>query len=681
MSKNVYSLQLLRNGAAYETKEAAYNALRSASGLAGVNKKDGVAVLARYIDGNDIRTLVGYYAEASAMTEVGAAQSYMTIIDVEGSSADIEELKQKIGSGVTTTETVTKQLQDLSGDTASTSADTSVEGAKRYTEELIKTLDVDDTAVAKSFVIEVDETDGKIAVERGTITSSGKTVVLSDNADGGVNFEVNIDGETLIADSGTGVISVASAALVQYVGDEDTIRISDVDGNNNKTISSPLHLVKVTDGLPAEIKEEYRLVGASGTTIGDAVSIPKDSHIVSITYITDSGDTEHYQNLEYKYIDVSGNTRTEYVDMSALVFENEFRSGVTSTDGVVHGVVDATSETNSGGTAFLTVGADGFKVAGIKQEIIDRINELDATVGSQTIETDKHVAVEVVETDGKLTALTVVEDNIADADDLAELSAKTVTEIASSNDSITVESGATTAADGTVKYDIITDASKIQMSGFTAAESGFTDIAQSSSVTDAFKVVETYIITNEEVIAAALNDLNERIDELESGSTADLEQEIAARKAVDGQSGQTYAANTSANYISGATSLNDADIKLDTQLKAEQDEIDAIEAAVGLTSGGTYSANTTNTYTSAATSVADAVDKLDAAIKDVDDNMVSGATMNGAAVTKSDKSLSFSASTSNTTRSGDTAVIIDTNESTGALTFNLGTLDCGTYDI
>ena len=46
-----------------------------------------------------------------------------------------------------------------------------------------------------------------------------------------------------------------------------------------------------------------------------------------------------------------------------------------------------------------------------------------------------------------------------------------------------------------------------------------------------------------------------------------LTNEIAARKAVDGQTGQTYAANTSANYIYNATSLNDADLKLDAALK------------------------------------------------------------------------------------------------------------------
>lgn len=46
------------------------------------------------------------------------------------------------------------------------------------------------------------------------------------------------------------------------------------------------------------------------------------------------------------------------------------------------------------------------------------IAALDATVGSQTVASGKHVAVEVVEVDGKLSALTVTEDNIASASDL-----------------------------------------------------------------------------------------------------------------------------------------------------------------------------------------------------------------------------------------------------------------------
>ena len=69
-------------------------------------------------------------------------------------------------------------------------------------------------------------------------------------------------------------------------------------------------------------------------------------------------------------------------------------------------------------------------------------------------------------------------------------------------------------------------------------------------------------------------------------SKAALNAEIAARKAVDGQDGQTYAANTGATYITGATSLNDADMKLDTALKAVADQVEGLDYT-GLTDENT----------------------------------------------------------------------------------------------
>lgn len=55
----------------------------------------------------------------------------------------------------------------------------------------------------------------------------------------------------------------------------------------------------------------------------------------------------------------------------------------------------------------------------VDQAIAAAVNALDATVGSQTVAEGKHVAVEVVEVDGVLTGLTVVESDIASAAALA----------------------------------------------------------------------------------------------------------------------------------------------------------------------------------------------------------------------------------------------------------------------
>ena len=171
------------------------------------------------------------------------------------------------------------------------------------------------------------------------------------------------------------------------------------DGNGG--LYTNLNLVKVSEKLPATVKERYELRDSDNHRIGESIDIAKDSHIVSIRYITDSSD-EHYQNLEYNYIDAEGNTKTVYVDMSSLVLETEFKSGVTATDGIVHGVVDPQSE------AFLSVGADGFKLSGVQDAIDAKVNGLDYTDSAVT----GQYVTKVDEADGKIS---VARANVSDA--------------------------------------------------------------------------------------------------------------------------------------------------------------------------------------------------------------------------------------------------------------------------
>lgn len=118
MIKNLYSLGLLRNGKVYRTKELAYQGLTQSA------TNDGVAKLARYlvpVVGGEpiIRTLVGFYANAAEMEDAGGGQSYYTILDIEGSAADIDALKEavsaineKIGSGFSD-KTLTEAINDI----------------------------------------------------------------------------------------------------------------------------------------------------------------------------------------------------------------------------------------------------------------------------------------------------------------------------------------------------------------------------------------------------------------------------------------------------------------------------------------------------------------------------------------------------------------------------------------
>lgn len=550
INNNVTNVKFLRNGSVYESHELAYNAL---TGFTLTDEQDGTAILARYTatDGN-VKTLVGWVYK-------NGATSYITIQDVEGASSDIMAL---LGGGVSTANTVTAQLTALSGNNESTSAETSVAGAKVYANDLIGTLDYTDTAATGSYVSEVNQVDGKISVTRvvlpssadsavaknvviavsedkgqievtrGEISSSAGTIVLTDNADGGINFEVNIDNDTIVQDETSKKLKVASAALTQYVGDEDTIHISAVDSTTNtKTISSPL-TISATTPSPSDtnVKEQYNLVGASGNTIGATIKIYKDSSVAEIYVGTnyDSVNTttgvvdkkqignvvdehtivaEDFQYLNYVYEKSDGTYEMTKINLTSFLIEPEFKSGVTISNGVAHGVVDPQSEKDSENTAFLTVGADGFKISGIKDEIdrqLDAIVEgLDANVTAST--SGNHVTITIDEVDGKLTqsGLTITEDNIADADDLAELSGKTVTAITSTNGSITASID---DAAGNKSYNIETDASKIKMSGFTTDNAkSLSAITTSSSVTESFEEVQDVI-----------DGVNGRLDDIEN---------------------------------------------------------------------------------------------------------------------------------------------------------------------
>ena len=631
INNNVQNVQFLRNQTVNITREQAIDLLNTHKSEA----TDGSALLARYTDNGEVKTIVGYVYVSGDTHDI-------TIIDVQGASGDVDELRdeinEKLGNGISSANTATAQLEALSGSTfvpgTSSSADTSVEGAKAYAYDLVGTLDGGITAETGSYVKSVSEVDGKISgttaelptvtgeveskkvvmsvseekgeitVNKGTIESSDKTVVISDVETSeevtGIDFKVNIDGVTLEKDE-NGVISVTSSALTQYVGDDDTIQISAAVGGV-KTVSSPLTIEKVTTGLDADVREAYRLVGHSGNTIGDLVKIYKDSSLLSVALLhadttadqqvlptynkeTDTWTdiqtpTEANQALCFAYENVSGATVIAAVPVGSFINEQEFASGITwdSTANKVRGVVDPTSE------GFLTVGADGFKLSGVQDAINAAVNGLDANISGNST----HVTVGVAEEDGVITAVTVSEDNIADADDLAELSGKTVTAITSTNGSITASID---DAAGCKTYDIETDASKIKMSGFTS-NGALSGITTSSSITEAFGEVEDVIEENERVISESLNDLNSRIN--------------------------TVSGNV--NTISG--------------------DVETIKT-----------------------------------------NYISGVSVNGHAVTVANKvaPISITAATSAATATSTEAIVVDT-DANGEITIGLAGIDCGYYD-
>jgi len=812
-NNNVQNIKFLRNGSLFTSRTEARAALETNKGLGA----DGSAILARYSGGTVgesdfiVKTLIGFVYS-------GANGTFVTTIDVDDAGTDAKAyVDSLVGTGVSSSNTVTSQLETLSGSSSDNSGATSVEGAKAYakdyTDAAIANLDV--TAISAgdgAFIKSVSQADGKVSAttadmptvaaisetgkaiisvsqSKGTISASagnidsqyvdvsysaitatnvkaalaeiadeinamdksasavdGQVVTTVSEADGVVSeTKANVkdlqlggyakDASAIGDIASTDTINAALSKLENKVGAnkitnaDKSIVVTEPTGTATTTdikvniksgekviklgedgIYTNLNLVKITTGLGETVKESYEFRDSDGNKIGESINIAKDSHIVSITY------DETTQKLIYKYLDASGVEQTTEVDMAHLILETEVENGIQSVNGKLSIKLDTTGD-DTGDNKFLTVGANGLKLDGVTDAINAAIESLDATGGTQTIATDKHVAVEVIEADGKITAVTVTEDNIADADDLAALSAKTVTEIGSSNSSIAVATATTTVSDGTVKYDVITDASKIKMTGFTSTDV-LSGINSTSSVTEAFKEVDKVITDNERVVSAALNDLEAtKVENITVNGVNGTFSDKIASVTIDGADIKLdgYASGSSSAAVVATDTVNQAIGKLENQVKAAKaaattvvaegtdagnnmsidetadadghkiytvnlsdvasaqglaNEIAARKAVDGV-NGNAYTTDTNAHYINTATTLYGADQALDTALNTVDNAMLTGVTAgNGIEVeAKNNKSQTISAKVN-----GDGGIV---NDSAG---LHLGYIDAGVYD-
>ena len=201
----------------------------------------------------------------------------------------------------------------------------------------INALDKDDTAVADSYVSSVTEADGIINVSRVALpvksVASADNTVTVENTSGVVDVKVNIDGKTIVKDETSGVLSVASSALTQYVG-SNAITVSEADASNNKTIalgidSSDKVLTQGTDGLLANISMSYAdkvisLFGKDKTTAIstiDASDFVKDGMLSNVEY--SKGDADHAEAdgpyLVFTWNTDSGVSTPMWVSLKGLV--------------------------------------------------------------------------------------------------------------------------------------------------------------------------------------------------------------------------------------------------------------------------------------------------------------------------------------------------------------------------
>lgn len=134
----------------------------------------------------------------------------------------------------------------------------------------------------------------------------------------------------------------------------DTIS-GDLESLSAKVEDNEVNVVKITSGLPENVREAYVIVNKLGEQLGDRIDIYYDSTIVSIEYLPDE------QIIRYVYINSKGEEVTVDIDLSKVVIESEFADGLQVNDGVVSVKIDPTSD------GYLTVSGEGIKLTGIAE--------------------------------------------------------------------------------------------------------------------------------------------------------------------------------------------------------------------------------------------------------------------------------------------------------------------------
>lgn len=450
-----YTLQLKRH-VNYENKGAALNGLKAYLADAAV----GEPAIATYGGGETIdpeKVLFG----------IKGAEDY-TIFDYEAIPADVQAALDAIkGEGYNedgtyaTLKAIADALTIINGaDTVEGSIAKAKKDAKDYADEKVAALDFTDAAVAGQFVDSVSETDGVVSVTRKPITSNDKSVVL--NTANGVDLSVNIDGTTILRDGETGKLSVASAALVQYVG-ADAIKVSEVQ-DGNKTISLAINtndkvLTQNADGLLTNINLTWdktaglKLIGKGGTEIAviPAADFIKDGMLEDVELKAASVEEPVGEATTGTFLVFTFNTdagkEVINLDVTSLIDIYTAGNGIDITGKVISVKRDGSSE------AFLSIGADGIKLSGVqdainaaKQEVQAAIDKVESSVG--------------LGTDGTFTApvgatyvsdATSVMDAITQLDTQAKANADAIDDVKDAAISVVAGNGINVSGDGTEK--------------------------------------------------------------------------------------------------------------------------------------------------------------------------------------------------------------------------------------
>ena len=352
MTQNLLSLGLLRNGKVYANKEAAYQGMTQSA------TNDGVAKLCRYLSpvvGGDpiIKTLVGFYANASEMTNAGGGQSYYTILDIEGNAEEVEEIKQEInaineiiGDGLSP-ETLTDAINSINAKIGSgfseshTVADALAELAHELTEALTITLESseDDPDYAKVYTLKQGgNTIGTINIPKDIVVKEGKLVhgywsgdTFTEDDEGpdlAIKLVLNnddviyINAKDLIDTytAGDGISLEDNVISIKYNPHSEEFLVVDEDGIKVQGIQAAIDAkadaerLEASDGISiASNKVKAVAAGYSAPAVKNPISVGKDG--IKFASVLDCGFFDDETKVANSAADIAAISSTTTTDV------------------------------------------------------------------------------------------------------------------------------------------------------------------------------------------------------------------------------------------------------------------------------------------------------------------------------------------------------------------------------
>lgn len=149
---------------------------------------------------------------------------------------------------------------------------------------------------------------------------------------------------------------------------------SKIDDLTETNKSNVVNVVKVSDNLPATIRERYKFVKSDNTELEQTIDIYKDSSLMNV----ELQEVDSKKCLVFTYILEDGTEKKITLDVEQLLIESEFQDGLSgvSEDGVIRVKVkiDDSSE------EYLTVSKNGVKLSGINA----KFNEINKKIETET---------------------------------------------------------------------------------------------------------------------------------------------------------------------------------------------------------------------------------------------------------------------------------------------------------